>query len=281
MEQFNGRVAVITGAGSGIGRALVQHAAGLGMQVVACDIEEPPLHETASLATADGGVVTTVRADVSVAADVQHLADTAFDVYGHVDLLCNNAGVFRGGFMWSTTPADWEWVMGVNVQGILHAVRSFVPRMVAQGTEGHIVNTASMAGIISGAFTSPYTTSKFAALALSECLAHDLRATQSAIGVSVLVPSLIRTGIGTSERNRPERVVDRLGDDPPEAQFVAQALVDSTAAGMEPSEVAQIVFDAIRTGQFYIPTKGSYHQQIRARYDDQEALRLPATPPID
>lgn len=282
MNQFEGRVAIITGAGSGIGRALSRAAAEKGMTVVAADIEEPSLVETVASITAEGGSAIGVPTDVADAASVDHLASVAFDVCGGAHLLCNNAGVFSGGLSWERTIADWEWVMGVNLFGIVHAIRSFVPRMIAQATSCHIVNTASMGGLITNAYSGPYYSSKFAAVGLTECLAHDLAAISSQIGVSVLVPSLVATNIGTSERNRAERYVDRRHIDmTPDAAFVTQMLRDSTSGGMAPSVVADMVFDAVINERFYIPTKPSFHEQVRMRYEAMDSLVLPSSPTID
>ncbi len=274
-------VAVITGAGSGIGRALAEKAAQSGMRVVAADIEQPRLDDTVAALGQIGAQAIGVRTDVSVEDEVVRLADAAFAEFGSVDLLCNNAGVFSGGLMWERTMADWKWVMGVNLDGIIHAVRAFVPRMLAAGTPAHIVNTASMGGLVTGAYSGPYFTSKFAAVGLTDCLAQDLRTTGADIGVSVLVPSLINTNIGTSGRNRQERWIDRDREPSPDAEFVESMLVDSTAGGMDPNEVADLVFDAVEAGNFWIPTQPSYHDQIRARHEDMQALRLPVPPLLD
>lgn len=274
-------VAVITGAGSGIGRALAEKAAQSGMRVVAADIEQPRLDDTVAALGQIGAQAIGVRTDVSVEDEVVRLADAAFAEFGSVDLLCNNAGVFSGGLMWERTMADWKWVMGVNLDGIIHAVRAFVPRMLVAGTPAHIVNTASMGGLVTGAYSGPYFTSKFAAVGLTDCLAQDLRTTGADIGVSVLVPSLINTNIGTSGRNRQERWIDRDREPSPDAEFVESMLVDSTAGGMDPNEVADLVFDAVEAGNFWIPTQPSYHDQIRARHEDMQALRLPVPPLLD
>lgn len=282
MEFAPGMVAVVTGAGSGIGRALAEHAAQIGLRVVAADIDQVQLDDTVAALGQLGAEAIGVRTDVSDGGDVQRLADAAFAEYGAVNLLCNNAGVFSGGLMWERSVADWDWVMGVNVYGVIHAVRSFVPRMLAAGAPGHIVNTASMGGLVTGAYSGPYFTSKFAAVGITECLAQDLRTTGAPVGASVLVPSLINTNIGTSGRNRQERFVDRTHEVGPDAEFVEQMLATSTTeAGMPPTEVADLVFDAVAAGRFWIPTKPSYHDQIRARHDDMQALRLPVPPTLD
>ena len=189
ITDLNGKTAVITGAASGIGRGLAVRCAEEGMRVVASDVERGALDETVALA---GGDAIGVVADVSDAASVDALADAAFDAFGEVHLLCNNAGVFQAGILWERTLADWEWVLGVNVWGIIHGIRSFLPRMIAQGGVGHVVNTSSLAGIVTGAYSGPYVTSKFAALGLTESLAHDLAAAGSSIGAS-------RAGAGGGE----------------------------------------------------------------------------------
>jgi NAD(P)-dependent dehydrogenase (short-subunit alcohol dehydrogenase family) len=275
MEQLDGKVAVVTGAGSGIGQALALRCEREGMRVVAADIEPDALAKTA----AELHRASTFVADVSRYDDVAALADHAYETYGAVDVLCNNAGVFAGGLMWERQPSDFEWTLGVNLWGILHGIRAFVPRMIAAGAEGHIVNTVSMAGIISMGFSGPYNISKFAALAATECLAHDLASVGAPIGVSAVVPSLIATRIGESGRNRPPDLAAEQSED---AKFVEQVLLDSTTQqGMQPAEVAALVVDAIRTNTFLVPTKPSYATQITARTEALIARELPLMPPID
>jgi NAD(P)-dependent dehydrogenase (short-subunit alcohol dehydrogenase family) len=282
MDDLRGKVAVITGAGSGMGRAMAHTFASEGMSVVVADIEQPAAEATVADIEAGGGVALAVRTDVSAPDEVERLAASAYERFGGVHLVCANAGVFSGGLLWERTVADFDWCLGVNLYGIVHVVRAFIPRMLEGGEPGHVVTTASMGGLVTNAYSGPYYTSKFAAVGLTECLAHDLAAVGAPIGVSCLVPSLVATGIGTSDRNRPERFVDRLHPDPtPDAEFVNAAIRDSTAGGMPPEEVAELVLDAVRAGRFWIPTKPSYHDQIRGRHDDMQALRLPASPLLD
>jgi NAD(P)-dependent dehydrogenase (short-subunit alcohol dehydrogenase family) len=267
MEDFAGRVAVVTGAGSGIGQGIARAAAQEGMRVVVADVEHAALEATASELRAGGADVLAVPTDVSDPARVDALADAAYERFGAVHLLCNNAGVFQAGVIWQRTIADWEWVMGVNFYGVLHGIRSFVPRMIEGGEPGHIVNTSSMAGIMTVAFSGPYVVSKFAAAALTECLAHDFRAQGvEHLGVSCLVPGSVDTRIADSTRNRP--------DEPPsEAQApdhwaVAGMLKDMTSnRGIHPDEAARIVFEGVRAGRFWICTSESFEPLVQQRYD--------------
>jgi NAD(P)-dependent dehydrogenase (short-subunit alcohol dehydrogenase family) len=277
MDDFAGRVAVVTGAASGIGRGLARHAASEGMRVVLADVEAPALEDAVADVRHLGADAVGIRTDVSRAEEVQALADQTFERFGAVHLLCNNAGVFQAGVVWQRTQADWDWVMGVNVWGILHGIRAFVPRLLEQGTDAHIVNTASMAGLISVAYSGPYVVSKFAAAALTECLAHDLRAQGSTIGVSCLVPGLVDTRIADSTRNRPDEPPSEVTA--PDHHFVADVLKQHTSTGgRPPDEVAEIVFDAVRARQFWIPTTDGFEPLVRNRYDAllDRAISAPA-----
>jgi NAD(P)-dependent dehydrogenase (short-subunit alcohol dehydrogenase family) len=280
MDDFAGRVAVITGAASGIGRGLARHAATAGMRVVLADVEVGALDEAAAEVGAGGAQTIAVRTDVSDEAAVWALADAAFERFGAVHLLCNNAGVFQAGLTWQRTRADWDWVLGVNLFGVLHGIRAFVPRMLEQDGDAHIVNTASMAGLISVAYSGPYVVSKFAAAALTECLAHDLRAQGAPIGVSCLVPGLVDTRIADSTRNRPDEPPSEVTA--PDHHFVAQVLKEQTSSGgRHPDEVAAIVFEAVRTGQFWIPTTDGFDALVRGRYDALLERAMPPTAQFD
>jgi NAD(P)-dependent dehydrogenase (short-subunit alcohol dehydrogenase family) len=275
MEQLHGKVAVVTGAGSGIGRALVRRFAGEQMRVVAADIEAGALAETVD--GLDG--TSTFVADVANFDDVDAMAEHAYETFGSTDVLCNNAGVFAGGLMWERPPSDFDWTLGVNLWGILNGIRAFVPRMLAAGTPAHIVNTVSMAGVCTNAFSGPYTVSKFAAQAATECLAHDLRAIGAPIKVSAVVPGAVATRIAASGRNRPESLAAARSED---AQFVEQALTDlTTTHGAPPDDVAAMILDAIRTEQFLVPTKPSFAKQLRDRYDALVEQDLPPMPDFD
>ena len=275
MEQLHAKVAVVTGAGSGIGRALVRRLAAEGMRVVAADIEPAALAETVAELDSTSSFV----ADVSRFDDVDALAEHAYEVFGSTDVLCNNAGVFAGGLMWERPPSDFEWVLGVNLWGILHGIRAFVPLMLAAGTPAHIVNTTSMAGMCTNAFSGPYTVSKFAAQAATECLAHDLRAIDAPIKVSAVVPAAVDTRIASSSRNRPGALAAARSED---AQFVEQALTDlTTTQGAPPDDVAALIVDAIKTERFLVPTKPSYASQLRIRFDALVERELPPMPDFD
>ena len=275
MEQLEGKVAVVTGAGSGIGRALVRRLASEGMRVVAADIEGLALAETVDGLERASAFV----ADVSRFDDVAALAEHAYEIFGATDVLCNNAGVFTGGFMWERPQSDFEWTLGVNLWGILNATRAFVPRMLKAAMPAHIVNTISIAGLCSTAYSGPYVISKFAALAATECLAHDLAAINAPIRVSAVVPAAVDTRIASSARNRPESLPGTRSDD---AVFVERALGDlTTTKGVAPDEVAALVVDAIRTEQFLVPTKPSYAHQLRERYEALLEKQLPTMPDLD
>jgi NAD(P)-dependent dehydrogenase (short-subunit alcohol dehydrogenase family) len=267
MKEFKDRVAVVTGAASGIGRGLADRFAAEGMRVVIADVEQAALDQAASEMTAAGATVLAVRTDVSKQADVQALADKTIERFGAVHIVCNNAGVGGGGpdASWVSPLSDWEWVLGVNLWGVIYGVRAFVPLMLAGGDEGHIVNTASVAGLIAGAGGPAYTTSKFGVVGYSESLFHELAmASGGKVKVSVLCPALTNTRIIESGRNRPE-------GPPPEPAPGTQerAMLDMIkgifAGGMAPSETAGFVLDAIINERFYVLTHPEHNPQIEAR----------------
>ena len=275
MQDLDGRVAVVTGAASGIGRSLAGRLAIEGMHVVLADVEESALRDAVAGIGGDAVALTT---DVTSMAAVEALADFAYGTFGAVHVLCNNAGVFQGGLMWECTDADFEWTLSVNVMGIVHGVRAFVPRMLAAATEGHVVNTVSMAGLATTPFSGPYDVSKFAAMAATECLGHDLASVGAAIKVSALCPGLVDTGISRSRRNRPADLDTPQSDG---GAFVEQALADGTAGSMSPAAVADLVVEAIREERFLVPTRPSYAAQLTDRTDDLIARSLPRSPTFD
>ena len=270
--KWNGGVAVVTGAASGIGRALAERFAREGMRVSMADIEEPALEQAATALRNSGATVMAQRCDVSSAAEVDALAEAVYSRYGSVNLLCNNAGVGGGAApIWKLTLDTWQWVMGVNMMGVLHGIRSFVPRMVAGGEPGHVVNTASVAGLLTGPFISPYYASKHAVVAMSESLYFDLKAVQSDIGVSVLCPGFVRTEIGRSDRNRP-----RTGDfGAPISGDLGEKMRELIAQGTAPEEIAERVVEAVGSGQFWILTHPEMDYRISDRSERMLARRNP------
>jgi NAD(P)-dependent dehydrogenase (short-subunit alcohol dehydrogenase family) len=278
MQELNGKVAVVTGAGSGIGRALTQACAQEGMRVVAADVEAGALDDTMKLLHDAGADATSLVTDVGNFDAVAALADHAFTTYASVDVLCNNAGVFAGGLMWERPASDFQWTLDVNLWGILNGIRAFVPRMLELGTQAHIVNTVSMAGVCTTPYSGPYDVSKFAALAATECLAHDLAAVGANIKVSMLCPGLVATNIGLADRNRPDAMRVEMS---PDAAFVTQVLTDETAKGLPPAAVAAMVLDAVRTERFFLPTNASHAPQLRERVDALLAGQLPPVPTFD
>ncbi|RJL23615.1 SDR family NAD(P)-dependent oxidoreductase [Bailinhaonella thermotolerans] len=276
MKELGGGVAVVTGGGSGIGRALALRFAREGMSLVLADVEEGPLAETSALAARAGAAtVLTQVTDVSDAAAVRHLADRAFGELRAVHVLCNNAGVFTGGHMWTRGEEDFAWALGVNLWGVLHGIRSFVPRMIEQDTEGHIVNTISIAGLFATPYAGPYCVSKFAALAATQSLAHDLAFVGSKLKVSALCPAGVRTRIHEAGRNRPE---DLAGAGPTEDSAVAGELIDRIVEkGVDPAHVADLVVEGIREERFLILT----HPETRALLAEQaRALADGGLPPL-
>jgi NAD(P)-dependent dehydrogenase (short-subunit alcohol dehydrogenase family) len=274
MDDFAGKVAVVTGAASGIGGGIARQAAREGMKVVLADIEAEAL-AGAEASVADLSAETlAVPTDVTSADSVAALATAAYDRFGAVHLLCNNAGVFQAGVVWERTRADWEWVMGVNFWGVLNGIQAFVPRMLDVGEPAHIVNTSSMAGVTTVAYSGPYVVSKFACAALTECLAHDMRAQGTNIGVSCLVPGAVATNIASSGRNRPDEPPSEA--QAPDHAFTEQMLADLLATkGREPDDAGAIVFDGLRAGKFWISTTEDYERLMSERFDALRACALP------
>ena len=273
MKDLQGKVAVITGGASGIGRAVADRAGAEGMKIVLADIEEGPLKaaegELASKGVEAVGVVT----DVADAASVRTLRDRALDRFGAVHLVHNNAGIGLGGPIWEVSEEDWRWILGVNLWGVIHGVATFTPLLIEQG-EGHIVNTASVAGLIAAPFLGPYNATKQAVVAISETLYKDLQAVGAPIGVSVLCPGFVRTRIAESERNRPAwAVADHEVPGAEEVRGVVQNLVDS---GIAPAAVADRVMDAVRSNIFYILTHPELDAAITTRFDDILQRRPPS-----
>jgi len=265
MQDLKGKVAVVTGAASGIGKALAHRFAAQGMKVVLADIGEQALAE-AEYALRDGGAdVIAVVTDVSVAESVDALARETIEHFGAAHVVCNNAGVggADGSPAWEVPLSEWEWVFGVNFYGVLNGMRSFLPMLVEAG-EGHMVNTASFAGLRPTPTLAPYAASKHAVVSLTETAFHELRAMESPVGISVLCPAPVATNIADSYRNRPERFGGRAIPDE-EQQELVDFLRAVLAQGLPPDEVAGHVLDGIKANRFWILTHEETRRVVRER----------------
>jgi NAD(P)-dependent dehydrogenase (short-subunit alcohol dehydrogenase family) len=259
MELTRGQVAVVTGAGSGIGLGIGMAMAGRGLSVVLADVEEGALARAATAVGERGVPVLAVPTDVSDGAQVDALARQALERFGRVDVVCNNAGVTTDNkYTWEMDERDWQWVLGVNLWGVVHGVRAFVPGLIAQG-HGHVVNTASIVGLSFGPENAPYTASKHAVVAISETLRGELATCAPGVGVTVLCPSYVPTAIGLAERNRPASLAtdwggrrrDRSGLDP-----------------VQPEVVGEMVAGAVESGRFYLSTHRGVEGVVRRRFED-------------
>ena len=282
MRQFEGKVAVITGGGSGFGAAFARQAQRLGMRIVLADVQADALEQQVEALRREGAEVIGVRCDVSSDAEVARLAEAAYGRFGAVNLLFNNAGVAgTGGYLWENSEADWHWTLGVNVMGVAHGIRRFVPRMIAAGLDeegGHIVNSASIAGWLCAPLLGVYNASKAAVVSASETLYHDLRLAGSRIGVSVLCPAFVPTAIFASERNRPADLAN--ADAPTTSQRLARAAGEKAVAGgkFSADDVAAQTFEAIRARRFYVFTHQQIMPAVRARLDAALEGAEPADP---
>jgi NAD(P)-dependent dehydrogenase (short-subunit alcohol dehydrogenase family) len=265
MRDFTDKTAFVTGGASGIGLALGRAFAEAGMKVMLADVEAGALDQALHNLSNHGNRVQGIRCDVGDAESVERAARATFDAFGNVHVVCNNAGVAAGGGIDNISIDNWRWVVDVNLMGVVYGVRSFLPHMLKHREGGHIVNTASMAGMINGMGFSPYAATKFAVVSMSEGLAMQLQ--PHGIGVSVLCPEFVRTRIGESGRNRPERYGESPQLDPasPAAQVVAE-IARRLEAGIDPGEVAAKVLEAIRNEQFYIFTHPNMRQAVDGRF---------------
>ena len=249
LGDLNGKTAVITGGASGIGYAMAECFGGQGMNVVIADVEEKALNEANDALLAKGIESRAMKCDVSDLGSIEALADFAYEEFGNVHILCNNAGVVHRDRVWEASLESWEWVIGVDLWGPIYGVKTFVPRMIASGEPGHVINTASTAGILTFPGICSYDVAKQGVVALSEVLLADARNAKVPILASVLCPGVVRTKIGLSERNRPGNVQG--------AAFGTQGLTTATEA-IDPEEVASQVLDAVRDGRFWIMTHERY-----------------------
>lgn len=283
MKAFANKIAVVTGAASGFGREFALLGAKFGMQLVLADVQAEGLEATAAEVRALGAEVITQVCDVRKGEQVEMLAQVTMARFGAVHLVFNNAGVGAGGLVWESTQADWDWVLGVNLWGVIHGVRHFTPLMLACARqdptyEGHIVNTASMAGLLTPPTMGVYNVSKHAVVALTETLYHDLALVEAPIGASVLCPYFVPTGISQSERVRPGEL--QAGAALTRSQQVSQAVLEKAVASgkVTAAEVAQRTFDAIRDGEFYIYSHPQALGNVQRRMEDIVAGRNPGDP---
>ncbi|MFW9940823.1 MAG: SDR family NAD(P)-dependent oxidoreductase [Candidatus Thorarchaeota archaeon] len=278
MKEFKGKVAVITGAASGIGLGIARRAAKEGMKLVIADIEKDALNRTEEELKSSGTEVISVVVDVSKLEDIEKLAQKTIDKFGEVNLLCNNAGVASPGFLWEGVLSDWEWVIGVNLWGVIHGIRTFIPIMLQQDNECYIVNTSSMAGIMSGDYANGiYGITKQGVVSLSESLRASFTQMGIKIGISVLCPGVVNTRITSSERNRPAEFCgtdymppfDRIIENHPELEQVVRAAPKIWEAGTDPDQSGDIVFEAIKKGIFYIFTEAgpAWETGMKTRFD--------------
>ncbi len=278
MKEFKDKVAVITGAASGIGLGIARRAAKEDMRLVIADIEKDALNQAEEELKSSGTDVISVVVDVSKLEDIKKLAQKTIDKFGEVHLLCNNAGVASPGFLWEGVLSDWEWVIGVNLWGVIHGIRTFIPIMLQQDNECYIVNTSSMAGIMSGDFANGiYGITKQGVVSLSESLRASFMQMGIKIGISVLCPGVVNTRITSSERNRPAEFCgtdyippfDRIIKNHPELEQVVRAAPKIWEAGTDPDQSGDIVFEAIKKGIFYIFTEAgpAWETGMKTRFD--------------
>jgi len=267
MDEFEGKVAVVTGAASGIGRALASAFAAEGMRLLLADIEIAPLEAAAEELRSEGAEVVTVTADVADPADVERVGAAAMDAFGAVHVACNNAGVSGGGLSWEIPLETWKWILDVDLWGVIHGVRTFTPLIIASGG-GHIVNTASMAGLTSNPGMGPYNVAKHGVVTLSETMSIELQMSHPEVGVSVLCPGWVRTRINESERNRPDAETAGELVETDEGLLALKDMVNTwIAEGLQPSHVASLVVDAIRNNRFYVLTHPEWQGMISDRVD--------------
>ena len=278
MEHFEGKVAVVTGAASGIGRAMADAFVAEGMKVVLADVDSEPLEQAASELRGRGADVFAVLADVREPAEVDRIGAAAMDVFGGLHVACNNAGVSGGGLTWEIDLETWRWILDVDLWGVIHGVRTFTPLIIRSGG-GHIVNTASMAGLSSNPGMSPYNVAKHGVVTLSETMYVELEMTHPEVGISVLCPGWVRTRINESERNRPD--LPAVAEDPDENLLALKQMVGNwIAEGLQPAYVASLVVEAIRERRFYVLTHPEWQGMVRDRVDrmlsgENPSARLP------
>ena len=285
ITDFKGKTAVLTGAGSGFGLECARLGAKLGMNLVLADVQQDALDKATEEMKAAGAQVLSFKLDVSSAAQMEAMGKAVFERFGAPHFVFNNAGVGAGGLIWENSLKDWEWVMGVNVMGVVHGVRIFTPMMLEAAAkdpswQGHIVNTASMAGLLNPPNMGVYNVSKHAVVALSETLYQDLGLVTDQVGASVLCPFFVATGIGMSHRNRPAELA---ADKPTKSMLIQQAMTGKAVGSgkVSAADVAQLVFDAIASNQFYIYSHPKAIHSVQTRLEDVLQARNPTDPFAD
>ncbi|WP_332777837.1 SDR family oxidoreductase [Polaromonas sp.] len=285
ITNFKGKTAVLTGAGSGFGLECARIGARLGMNLVLVDVQQDALDQASAEIQATGVPVLSFKLDVSNAAQMEAMGQAVFERFGAPHFVFNNAGVGSGGLIWENTVKDWEWVLGVNVMGVVHGVRIFTPMMLVAAAkdpawQGHIVNTASMAGLVNPPNMGVYNVSKHAVVSLSETLYQDLALVTNQIGASVLCPFFVATGIGQSHRNRPAELATCK---PTKSQLIQQAMTGKAVGSgkVTAADVAQLVFDAIASNQFYIYSHPKAIHSVQTRLEDVLQARNPTDPFAD
>jgi len=268
VQEFTGKVAVVTGAASGMGRAFAERFAREGMKVVMADVEEAALEQATSELRAQGHDVLGARVDVMQLEAVEDLARRTLEAYGRVHLVCNNAGVegYLDGALWEATSKDWEWTFGVNFWGVVHGVRTFLPIMLAQGEEGWLVNTSSATAVVRG--SNMYGITKHAVRALSETLYGQLQARSARVGISVLCPGVVNTRLFAGERNRPAELREPLADGPRPSDALRERWFERAARSSTPAQVAEMLVQAIREQRFYVYTDHEWDEQMKAFCED-------------
>lgn len=267
MDEFAGKVAVITGGASGIGLAMARRFGAAGMKLVIADLQENALDDVIAELGAAHIEAVGVRADVADRAQVQAIADRAIDAFGAIHLAVNNAGVASGGLSWELSEADWRWVLGVDLWGVIHGVGVFTPLIIESGG-GHVVNTASMAGLTSPPYMAPYNVAKHGVVALSESMYLELKMAAPTVGVTVVCPGWVRTQIHKSIRHRPSAEIQASNDTAGDADTGFEAIVGSLIAdGLDPADVAEQVFDAVANDRFYVLTHPDWSGMVRRNTD--------------
>ena len=282
ITDFKGKTAVLTGAGSGFGLECARIGARLGMNLVLVDVQQDALDAATQEMQAAGAQVLTFKLDVSSASDMEAMGAAVLARFGAPHLVFNNAGVGSGGLIWENSVKDWEWVLGVNVMGVVHGVRIFTPMMLAAAQQdaswqGHIVNTASMAGLLNAPNMGVYNVSKHAVVSLSETLYQDLSLVTDQISASVLCPFFVSTGISRSHRNRPSEL---RGSKPTKSQLIGQAMSEKAVSSgkVSAADVAQLVFDGVASNQFYIYSHPKAIKSVQTRLEDIVQIRNPTDP---